>query len=232
MGFDIKEFHDRDTLNMELAGEITGMLMAGIRENNRASLAVSGGRTPVDLFRALSNADISWGSVTVLLVDERWVEPDDDDSNERLVRCCLLKDKAAAASFIGMKNSALTALEGEEECEKEIGKVARPFDALVLGMGMDGHTASLFPGAARLAEATKMDSGRLCMAITPMDTSHERMSLTLPAILSARKIFLHITGDEKKTVLQKAMENGPAAEMPIRFVLRQEMTPVEIFWAP
>ena len=231
MNVNLKEFPGRDALNIELAGVITGMLMAGVSKNGRASLAVSGGRTPIDLFRALSTSDISWEFVTVTLVDERWVEPSDDDSNEKLVRSYLLKDKAAAASFLGMKNSALTALEGEAECEKDIGKVARPFDALVLGMGMDGHTASLFPGASRLAEATKMDPGRLCMAIAPINASHERMSLTLPAVLSARKIFLHITGDEKKKVLKKAFEEGPASEMPIRFILRQEKTPVEIFWA-
>ncbi|MCF6186211.1 MAG: 6-phosphogluconolactonase [Desulfobulbaceae bacterium] len=108
----------------------------------------------------------------------------------------------------------------------------RPIDALILGMGGDGHTASLFPGAEKLAAATDMNSGEICMGIAPLTAPHERMTLTLPAILDTRQIVLHITGSEKQDVLKKAMGEGPPEEMPIRFILRQQRTPVAVYWAP
>ncbi|RWX49117.1 Glucosamine-6-phosphate isomerases/6-phosphogluconolactonase, partial [Candidatus Electrothrix marina] len=100
-----------------------------------------------------------------------------------------------------------------------------------LGMGNDGHTASLFPGSAQLAAATDMNSGKTCMAVTPADAPHERITLTLPAILNAEEIILHLTGSEKKEVLAKARETGPAEEMPVRFILHQQETPVAVYWA-
>ena len=160
------------------------------------------------------------------------MEPTENDSNEHLVRNYLLKDKAAAATFIGMKNSKATATGGEKECEHHLQRAPRPFDVLILGMGGDGHTASLFPGAEKLAAATDMDSTKTCMGIAPLTAPHERMTLTLPAILDSRQIFLHITGEDKKNVLKKATTEGPIAEMPIRFILRQQSTPLSVYWAP
>jgi len=225
-------FPDRKNLVIDLAERIGEQLTAGIVDNGRASLAVSGGSTPVELFEALSDLDIPWQQVVITLVDERWVEPTEDDSNEHLVRNHLLKDKALAATFICMKNSAATASAGEKECERKLDEVPCPFDVLILGMGNDGHTASLFPGAEKLAAATDIESGRTCMGIAPLTAPHERMTLTLPAILDSRQIFLHITGQEKNDVLQKALAEGPVEEMPIRYILRQQTTPVAVYWAP
>ena len=208
------------------------MLTSGIQRKGRASLVVSGGSTPVELFERLSGEDVSWRKVVVTLVDERWVKTSATDSNEHLVRTHLLRDKAAAAIFVGMKNLAETAGAGEAECEQQLQLVPRPFDALILGMGSDGHTAFLFPGADKLARATDMDSGRICMSIVPPAAPHERMTLTLPAILDSGQVYLHITGQEKKDVLQTALAEGPVEEMPIRFILRQRITPVSVFWAP
>ena len=229
----LKEFPDRQALVNELADEIASLLVQGINKKGKASLAVSGGSTPVELFEHLSEMDIPWDRVFVFPVDERWVEPIDPDSNERLVRDHLLKNRAAAATFIGMKNSAPTAGEGEKQCERRLSQVPLPFDVLVLGMGSDGHTASLFPGAEKLPAATDMNSGRTCMALAPLTAPHERMSLTLPVILSAETIFLHIQGQEKMDVLNEALkEDEPVEDMPIRFVLRNGKKPVLIYWAP
>ncbi len=227
-----QQFPDRKTLVIQLADHIAALLSKGIKKNGKASLAVSGGSTPVALFEQLSNLDIPWKDVVITLVDERWVEPTEEDSNERLVRIHLLQNKAAAATFIGMKNSAVTAGEGEAECEQQLQKIPQPFDVLILGMGGDGHTASLFPGAEKLAAATDMDSGRTCMGLAPLTAPHERMSLTLPVILASRQLFLHLTGEEKKEVLAKAQADGATEEMPIRFILRQEATPLSVYWAP
>ncbi len=228
----LHKFPDRNALVTALAGEVTSMLARGIEQNGRASLAVSGGSTPVELFEHLSGMDIPWKDVVIFLVDERWVEPDDPDSNERLVRDHLLKGRAQAAQFIGMKTRAATAGEGEAECEERLKDVPLPFDCLILGMGGDGHTASLFPGAKKLPAATDMNSGRQCMALAPLAAPHERMSLTLPVILSAKNLFLHIVGSEKMQVLEKALADGPPEEMPIRFVLRNKEKPVNVYWAP
>ena len=232
MAIDLKKFRDRPELVTSLANRIGSLLTAGITANGQASLAVSGGSTPVDLFEQLSGLDIPWQDVVITLVDERWVEPAADDSNEHLVRTHLLKNRAAAATFIGMKNSAATAGAGETECEQQLQKVPRPFDVLILGMGNDGHTASLFPGAGKLAMATDMESGRTCMSIAPLTVPHERMTLTLPAILDSRQIILHITGREKNDILQKARAGGQSEEMPIRFILRQQTIPLSVYWAP
>ncbi len=229
---DAKEFPDRSSLVKNLAEQIQSLLSAAIKKNGRASLAVSGGSTPVALFERLSELEISWADVVITLVDERWVEPEAEDSNEHLVRTHLLKNKAAAATFIPMKNPAATAGAGEAECEQQLQKVPRPFTVLILGMGNDGHTASLFPGAEKLAAATDMNSGEICMGIAPLTAPHERMTLTLPAILDSEQIFLHITGPDKQEVLGKAMVEGPPEEMPIRFILRQQKTPVSVYWAP
>ncbi|MEA2115290.1 MAG: 6-phosphogluconolactonase [Thermodesulfobacteriota bacterium] len=228
----MRDFTSRRSLVEYLTLQIGELLSAGVADNGRASIAVSGGSTPVGLFEQLSLLDISWKDISITLVDERWVEPSGNDSNERLVRVHILQNKAAAATFIGMKNSAVIASEGEKECEQQLQKIPQPFDVLILGMGGDGHTASLFPGAEKLAAATAMDSGRTCMALAPLSAPHERMSLTLPVILASRQIFLHIVGQEKREVLDKAMTDGPVEEMPIRFVLRQQATPLSVYWAP
>lgn len=232
MKLTFNDYPDRISLIEDLANLIGELLTKGITANGRASLAVSGGSTPVELFKRLSGMDLSWRNVVITLVDERWVEPTQSDSNEHLVRSYLLKDKASKATFIGMKNSAATATGGERECEYKLLNVPRPFDVLILGMGNDGHTASLFPGATKLSIATDMGSSKTCAGIAPLTARHERMTLTLPAILDSRQIFLHITGQNKKDVLRKAQADGPIEEIPIRFILRQQSTQVSVYWAP
>ncbi|MBN4068984.1 6-phosphogluconolactonase, partial [Desulfotalea psychrophila] len=113
--------------------------------------------------------------------------------------------------------------------------INRPFDVLLLGMGNDGHTASLFPGAAKLPLATDMHSGKICVGIAPVTAPHERMTLTLPVILESKQIILHITGQNKKDVLEQAFGEGLMEEMPIRFILRnqtqKQKNNFKIYWA-
>ncbi|HHB75008.1 MAG TPA: 6-phosphogluconolactonase [Desulfobulbus sp.] len=223
---------DRQQLALQLAGHIGKLLCSAVAAKGSASMAVSGGSTPGPLFKRLSELDIPWEYVVITLVDERWVDVEDKDSNEHLVRTHLLQNRAARATFIGMKNEAPTAIAGEQECEQRLRQVPRPLDLVILGMGNDGHTASLFPASQQLAAATAMDSGKICMAITPSTLSHARMTLTLPEILAAKQIFLHIVGAEKQRVLNQALAAGPPEAMPIRCILRQEQVPVTIYYAP
>lgn len=228
----IYSFTSGEALAGKLADEVAYALAKAITRRNRASLVVSGGSTPKLLFANLSRKKIDWQKVTISLADERWVDTSDPASNEHLVRSLLLRDKAAAAAFIGLKNEAPSPYEGKIQCHDRIKSIGPAPDMVILGMGDDGHTASLFPGAARLPEAVDMHSQCKCAGIRPPDAPHERMTLTLPALLESREIILHITGQNKKEVLDKAMAEGPAEDMPIRFILRQKRTPVRIFWAP
>jgi len=227
-----KEFKDSPALVSALAGQVAELLRGGIRERGEASLVVSGGSTPVPFFAALSALALDWKQLVITLADERWVDPTDADSNEHLVRQHLLQNQAAAARFVGLKNGAATAAQGEKECGARLALLPRPFDVLILGMGNDGHTASLFPQAARLGEALALDSGKLCLGITPPAAPHERMTLTLPALLQSRRIILHLVGPGKRAVYERALAGGPVAEMPIRAVLGQTIAPVTVFWAP
>jgi 6-phosphogluconolactonase len=227
-----KEFKDPPTLVAALAGQVADLLRDGIKERGQASLVVSGGSTPVPFFAALSALALDWQQVVITLADERWVDPTAADSNEHLVRQNLLQNRAAVARFVGLKNGALSAVQGEKECADRLALLPNPFDVLILGMGNDGHTASLFPQAARLDEALNMDSGTLCLAITPPAAPHERMTLTLPALLQSREIILHLVGSDKRAVYERALAKGPVAEMPIRAVLGQTAAPVTVFWAP
>ncbi len=227
-----KEFKDSSTLVAGLAAQVAELLRAGIKERGRASLVVSGGSTPVVFFAALSELELDWEQVVITLADERWVDPAEADSNEHLVRQHLLQNRAAAARFVGLRTGAVTAMQGEREGADRLALLPRPFDVLILGMGNDGHTASLFPQAARLGEALALESGKLCLAITPPAAPHERMTLTLPALLQSRQIILHIAGADKRAVYERAMADGPVAQMPIRAVLGQTASPVTVFWCP
>jgi 6-phosphogluconolactonase len=230
----IKNFPDIKTQAKALADEAACLLSEAVSKRGQASLVVSGGSTPVRFFEELSGRKIEWPRITVTLADERMVPEGHPDSNGALVKKHLLKDRAAKARFIGLYAGAEAAGgdRGERYCEERVRSVGLPFDVLILGMGSDGHTASLFPGAPELKGAVEMDSGRLCASITPPDAPHARITLTLPALLSSRRIFLLISGKEKMEVLRKALEAGSPEEMPIRYVLNGADRPVEVFWAP
>jgi len=225
------EFDSRDALTEKLAGEVIARLRKAIEDKAEAGLAVSGGRTPVDLFKALSEADLDWSKVTITLVDERWVAPDHDDSNEKLVRTHLLQNKAAAATFIPHKTAAESPFDAEADLNKALAALPEEITVTLLGMGEDGHTASFFPGAETLHKALDTKHHADCCAVVPKTAPHPRMTLTLKRILRSQWIVLHLTGDGKKPVLQKALEDGPVEELPVRSVLKQSLTPVSVYWA-
>lgn len=210
-----------------MAGCIAELLAEAIAARGVATLALSGGRSPIPVLRALSASEMDWGKVIVTLVDERWVAPDHADSNERLIRENLLLGHAADARFVPMKNAAADAHAGQAECEAAIATLPWPLDVAVLGMGEDGHTASLFPDARELAEG--LTTQALTLAVTPPAAPHQRMSLSAHAILSSRHILLQIGGAAKRTVYDRARAGGPVAELPIRLALCQDDVPVEVW---
>jgi len=225
-------FSDRDSLTRQLAEQIVQHLITDLRTFGTASLAVSGGRTPVDLLQQLSRADIDWSRIWVTLVDERWVEITDEASNERLVRENLLIHHAAQARFIGLKtehdqpdDDAVSSL------SVQLSVLPDRFSVVVLGMGEDGHTASFFPGAATLADCLDLANPNPCCATLPLSAPHARMTLTLARILASRWLVLHLVGDAKLPVLSAAWQDGPIELLPVRSVLKQAQSPLAIFFA-
>lgn len=225
-------FADRAALDRQLSQEIAERLRRALDRRGAAALAVSGGRTPVGLFEALSRQPLDWARVTVTLVDERWVEADDDASNERLVRAHLLQHHAAAARFIGLKSAAASAEAGEAACRDRLAQLPARLDVAVLGMGEDGHTASFFPGAAALPRALDPAGEADCLAVTPLTAPHQRMTLSLARLLRCDQLYLHLCGEAKLPVLVEARGPGPAEAMPVRSLLRQTRVPLAIYWAP
>lgn len=217
-------------LNQAFVAKVAAILNNAIEQDGKASLVVSGGRTPVAMFQALSQQTLDWGKVDISLADERWVDVQDPASNEKMVREQLLQNKAAMANFVGLKNAAADANDGTQLCSENLAQMKTPFDVLILGMGEDGHTASLFPCSEQIDAGLDMQSGQHYIAVQPTTAPNQRMSLTLPALLNSQNIFLHLTGDSKKQVLQQALDGDDAKAMPIRAVLNH--ADVELVWAP
>jgi 6-phosphogluconolactonase len=227
-----QRYADSEALSQELAARIAAILGAAIAARGLASLVVSGGRSPVRLFEILRSQPLDWSRVCIALADERWVLPTDAESNEHLVRSVLLKGSAASARFHGLKNGAPTPDLGAVSAWETFARVPRPFDAVLLGMGDDGHTASLFPGSPNLPSALNPAAAAGCVGMWSPAPPKARLSLNLSALLDSRRITVLITGESKWRTLRAARDPGPEQEMPIRAVLRQTRTPVDVMWSP
>ncbi|MBT3766076.1 MAG: 6-phosphogluconolactonase [Rhodospirillaceae bacterium] len=200
-------------------------LVAAIAARGQASLAVSGGRTPRVVFPQLAAREVAWDKVSVTLTDERWVPADHVDSNEKLAREYLLQDKAKKAQFIGLKTPEATPEDGQKACEERLARVPLPLDAVYLGMGEDGHMASLFPGSAALTES----SGACAATVAPDGVL--RMSLSPQTLLNARHLILMLSGEKKRAVYERAKKPGPVVDLPLRLILHQDQVPIAIFIA-
>ena len=225
-------FPDAHALVRALSGEIKVDLAEAIAARDAASLVVSGGTTPGGLFDQLCHEKVDWGRVWVTLSDERWVDATSEASNENLVRTRLLQSQAATARFVGLKNPAPTPEAGADWSWRALTRMPRPYDVVLLGMGPDGHIASLFPGSLGLARALDAAAPSACVAMNALSPPHARISQNLAALLDSRRIVLLITGDEKWAVYQRAKTVGSASELPVRAILHQQSTPIDVYWSP
>jgi 6-phosphogluconolactonase len=226
------DFADRPEVAKALAMAVAADINAAIAENDVAVIAVSGGTTPAKFFMQLGkHKDVDWTKVYVTLVDERWVDETSERSNALLVNEKMLQGPAAVARFVPLYTG------GDEPTPAAIARTNRalselplPFAAVVLGMGNDGHTASFFPGGDTL-QAALTGSGP-ALAIHAPGAGEARVTQTLNCLLNTRALYLHIEGEEKAVTLEKALGDGPVEDMPVRAILRQTTTPLNIYWAP
>jgi len=225
-------FANAAALTEALALDIAGALQEGLAAGRGASLAVPGGRTPVAVFERLSGAELDWEDVWITLGDERWVDASSASSNEKLVRDHLLRGAAAEANFVGLKTPASQAQMATHASWSRVAELPRPFDFMLLGMGDDGHIASLFPDSPGLATALDLSQPPGCVAMTAPVAPRERISLNLRAVLDSRRIGILIVGDAKWATYERACKRGPAVHMPVRAVLQQQNVPVSVYWAP
>lgn len=206
-------WHEADNaieLAADLASSVASILQQQIDAQGQASLVVSGGSTPAPVFERLASASVDWAKVSVTLADERWVAPGHADSNESLVRNTLLVDKAAAAQFVALYRDGVRPEDAIAVVAADIRAMTQPFTVSILGMGGDGHTASLFPDAPaeQLSQAMNLDNVATVAILNPPSVSQTRISLTRAALLNSTHRILHITGEGKQQVLADALQQS------------------------
>lgn len=232
----LQRFDSAEAAASALAEQVAMALRMGIAWRERGSLAVPGGRTPVPLFHALRDAELDWGRVAITLTDERWVPEDHPASNAALVRRELLAGRAGAARFLPLHQprggGASGAAAAAEQVWSTLRTLARPFDAVVLGMGEDGHFASLFPGEPGLAAALDPAAAPACIAMRAPVEPRERISLNLAALLQARRVFLLVSGAAKRELLMAAAHRDGMAQWPVATLLAQRHPEPEVYWSP
>lgn len=217
----------RQQLAEQLAEAVFQGLQEDLNHQERVLLVVSGGSTPVPFFKALAAKSLPWDRVDVTLADERWVDEQSSDSNAKLVREHLLQGEASAATFIPLTCSAATPEEGVDEVAKQAESLAWPASVVILGMGGDGHTASLFPDSPELTLALATEE--LLVAVRTPSQPQPRITFSADRLHQARRHILHITGEDKRAVLAKALNGDDVRQLPIRAFLT---CPLAIYWAP
>ncbi len=211
------EYPDREMMMMDLANKMAGEINGHLMSNDTATLAVPGGTTPGPVFDALCGVNLDWSRVRVLLTDERWVPPNSDRSNTRLLRSRLLVDHAAAATLVPMYADTPE----PEDCIEALGTgvaAVLPISVLLLGMGEDMHTASLFPRAEGLEAALSPKAPPL-LPIRTLDQPEARLTLTAPVLKAAMSIHLLLTGSKKREALERAQRESNPMTAPATAVL-------------
>ncbi len=224
----IEAYADASEASRAAAEAIADWLVAGLAEDDKASFIATGGTSPGEVYDLLSTLPLPWEHVSVTLSDERWVAPDSPDSNSRLLRERLLVGEAAQANFVPLWSNAPTAEDAAEAAEAAVAELL-PADVVLLGMGEDGHIASLFPGSPVLEEGLDPLGGSLVIAAPEGAPAppQDRLSLTLYALRQSYLILVLIRGEAKRRVI----EDG--AGLPIHALLDAVgETPVRIIWSP
>ncbi|MEL6111297.1 MAG: 6-phosphogluconolactonase [Pseudomonadota bacterium] len=235
-------FDDGAAMAARVADLVGNALMAGMYDRNgdaappTGRLLVSGGSTPAALYKVLAGRSLPWQDIDVGLVDERWVSPSENGSNEAFVRETLLTDKATPARFMGMWGDVPNPGAAAADVAADYASFSAS-DCVILGMGTDGHTASWFPHAQGLDQA--LDDSADAPIVSPIRAQEsavtgpflDRMTVTLRTIRAARVCILLLAGDEKKAVYEQALTASSASAMPVLALLKARPD-LWVCWAP
>jgi len=222
----LTSYETASEMMQSLSAQIASELSAAIVLRGRACLAVPGGSTPGPLFDLLSQAALDWANVTVMLTDERWVPTDSPRSNTGLIKNRLLVNSASAARYIALYAPGLDHVGGARALSQQVAPNL-PIDVVVLGMGADMHTASLFPGAPELSLAQHARADAV-MPMVPVGSDLEpRVTLSAQALETARQTHVLIIGEDKKTALAQAQSLSP-----IDAPIAQFLPNATVHWSP
>lgn len=226
---ELKLFASREAMAESLSEVIGKLIERDVAQTGEATLALSGGATPEALYRKLAASALPWRNTSIVLVDERWVPPGHERSNERFVRDCF--SRAAVARFIGLYEPDTSPADAAARLNQQRWPV---FTAVILGMGADGHTASWFPHAEGLAEALESETPFAAIRATRSDVTgdeRERVTMTMAAIRRANAVVMMLAGEDKRDAFQRACAAGPAGDMPVRAIMRARPDML-VAWAP
>lgn len=226
----LNTFSNRQELDVAFAAQLVEQLKHAISTRGQASIAFSGGSTPKGLFAALSTSELDWSKVTITLVDDRWVDVNHENSNDKLLRENLLQNNAKYAKFFSLKQTDVLSKEYLHNLSHSA-SAFMPLDIIILGMGEDGHTASIFPCSEQLKFALDLNEKPSLIKTVPTTASYERVTFNFSALIEATHIYLHCVGESKMDVLNKAIANKDSEVMPISAFLNHPSQTCEIFWA-
>lgn len=227
-------YPDRAVQAEQLAQLVANELQAAIQIKAKATAAFAGGTTPVLFFEALAKQALDWSKIAFTLTDERQVDPSNERSNARLLQTHLLGGLQPAASFQSLYQTAQTAAD-VDNLASQLQENFLPLDSVVLGMGNDGHFASLFPQASNLELGLDPNNSTILLEIRAPDLPEARISLSLAALLQAKHLHLLITGADKHQLLEQAQANLAASQprqWPIEALLQQAGDKLTIHYAP
>lgn len=229
---EFRAFDNRQAASIAAADLLASLVSNSLAsdQQSQASLVVSGGSTPGACFDQLSAKSLDWSRVTVVPSDERWLPGDDPDSNERLIRTRLLKGRAEQGEVLSFFRQGVTAAQAPALIEQDLNSLRRPFSASLLGMGEDGHFASLFPDFSDLDKALDPHGASHCITVQTASSPHLRISLTLSVLLDSAHIVLLIFGETKREVFEAANTGG--STYPVEALLQHARNPLTVVWAP
>ena len=225
----IIENADAEKLSIQLGMFICEKLKKAISDNNQASLVVSGGSTPKVLFKFLSEQDIPWHKVTITLADERCVAASDSAHNGKMIRESLLQGFAANAKFLSLYDEAVTEAQAVERATAKLSTIKLPYDVVILGMGDDGHTASIFPQASNIERALDINNNDICILVDPVTATPSRITQTRKQLLNTRYLLLHFFSDTKRHLFNMLLDENASFQYPISYFIHQDQTELSVY---
>ncbi len=229
------ECRSQEAFVCALTYHLAASLAKDVATKGNCLFGVSGGSTPLPIYDKLSELTLPWHGITAVLADERFVPPGHDASNETAIKDSLCRAKAEELRLIGLYAKQETAEQAAKTADEKLKDLECCFDTVLLGMGGDGHTASIFPGATELEAALDLSNERKVMALVPAimpeHAPHPRMTLTMSELSKAKRLVLALTGTGKKEVLDQALAGASPTEFPVAALFKDGMPPIDIFWS-